>query len=85
MEEQPPVPVQGEQYGPSGCLAPGCSAPPFGTLQAPLPLGFPVRCRCRGPAVLCLWWVRLPRSHSAGVFAPSLCPIVFPKSRTLIG
>ena len=65
MEGSPPVPVQGDQYGPRGCLAQGYSAPPFGIRQAPLPLEFPggvvaaVRpsCACGG--------FGFPRSHGA--------------------
>ena len=41
LRSEPPVPVQGYQYGLRVRLAQGYSAPPFGIHQAPLPLEFP--------------------------------------------
>ena len=86
MEESPPVPVQGDQYGPRGCLAQGYSAPPFGIHQAPLPLEFPggVVAAVR-PSWVCGEFGS-PRSRCAGVSCAFIVPpdCVFPSPQTLI-
>ena len=79
LRSEPPVPVQGYQYGPRGCVAQGCSAPPFGIHQAPLPLEFPggVVAAVR-PSWVCGEF-GFPRSHGAGVSCALLCPqLCFP-------